>query len=426
MKSRSVWGVSLTVVLAAMNAVAAPAGGDVMLEVELNPAQVYVQSQAIYRMRFFQAVDVRDLKIFGPSARLAEVRPIGTDTVNETQRDGRRYRVHERRFAVFPFGSGALELTGARVEGRVAAIDATSTDGRQALRLDAPVQTLSVRPVPTEVGTNPWLPARSLTLSESWSPADLQTQTGQVLRRQIRIEALGVDAAQIPPVALVVPGMLIRAEAVKLENRTVGDVNLGVRDQTFSLVALNDGEIVVPQVRMPWWNLKNDSLTISTLTSRTLRVLPGDEKAEPILTAPSSLVPEKTPPQPSKTIATPVSDLSLWLSALAILCAGTLLAWLKRHTLKAEWALQHACRSASSSAVRHALLQWAAVIWPATPPTTLEALAQRLNDPQASTALAGIDRCLYGPTQGVCAAAALAAAVRTVKQSRRRAFLTQI
>ena len=404
-------GVLLALALAAMNAAATQATRDVLLEVELIPAQVYLQAQAVYRMRFFQAVDVRDLKISGPSARLAEVRPIGTDTVNETERNGRRYRVHERSFAVFPFGSGALELTGARVEGRVAAINATSTDGRQPLRLDAPVQTLSVRPVPSALGTNPWLPARSLTLSESWTPADLQTRTGQVLRRQIRIEALGVDAAQIPPVALVVPGMLIHAELVKLENRAVGDLNMGVRDQTFSMVALNDGEIVVPQVRLPWWNLKDDSLTISTLTSRTLGVLPGDVTAAP---------------QPAKTTRTPVPDLSLWLSALAILCAGTSLAWLKRRALKAEWALQHACRSASSSAVRDALLQWAAVIWPKTPPTTLEALAQRLNDAQARNALASIDRCLYGPTQGVCAAADLAAAVRSVKQSRRRVFVTQI
>ena len=410
MKSRSVWGVSLTVVLAAMNAVAAPAGGDVMLEVELNPAQVYVQSQAIYRMRFFQAVDVRDLKIFGPSARLAEVRPIGTDTVNETQRDGRRYRVHERRFAVFPFGSGALELTGARVEGRVAAIDAVSSDGRQPLRLDAPMQTLRVRPVPSAQGSTPWLPARSLKLSESWEPADLQTKTGQSLRRQIRIEAMGVDAAQIPPIELVAPGMLIHAGAVKLENRTVGEVNTGVRDQTYSMVALRDGQIVLPEVRLPWWRLSDDSLVHATLMSRTLDVRPADARIEHLLTPP--LAPR---PEASTTL-----NFSGWLAALVALFAVLQLAWLKRKPLRAAWALRRACQSGKGSAVRDALLQWAAVIWPKTPPTTLEALAQRLNDAQARNALASIDRGLYGPNGRACDASSLAAAVQIVKRAKCR------
>lgn len=410
MKSRSAWGVLLTFVLAAMNAVAAQAGGDVILEVELTPAQVYVQSQAIYRMRFFQAVDVRDLKISGPSARLAEVRPIGTDTVNETQRDGRRYRVHERRFAVFPFGSGALVLTGARIEGRIAATDAVSSDGRQPLRLDAPVQTLSVRPVPSALGSTPWLPARSLKLSESWVPAELQTKTGQTLRRQIRIEAMGVDAAQIPPVELVAHGLLIHAQAVKLENRTEGDVNIGVRDQTFTMVALRDGKIVLPEIRLPWWRLSDDSFVHATLASRTLNVWPSDARVEQILTRPLAPLPET-----SSTL-----NLSRWLAALVALLAVSLLAWFKRKPLRAAWGLRRACQSGRAGAVRDALLQWGAVIWPKTPPMTLEALAQKLNDPLAQDALTTIDRYQYGPSGGTCDASALAAAVRIVKRAKCR------
>lgn len=410
MKWRSAWEVLLTIALTAMNAVAAPAAGDVILEVELTPAQVYVQSQAIYRLRFFQAVDVRDLKIHGPSARLAEVRPIGTETVIEMQRGGRRYRVHESRFAVFPFGSGALELSGARVEGRIAAVDAVSSDGRQPLRLDAPVQTLRVRPVPSALGSTPWLPARSLKLSESWEPADLQTKTGQSLRRQIRIEAMGVDAAQIPPIELVAPGMLIHAGAVKLENRNVGEVNTGVRDQTYSMVALRDGKIVLPEVRLPWWRLSDDSLVHATLMSRTLEVRPADARIEQLLTPPLAPLSET-----SSTL-----NFSGWLAALVTLFAVLQLAWLKRKPLRAAWALRRACQSGKGSAVRDALLQWAAVIWPKTPPMTLEALGHKLNDRLAQDALATIDRCLYGPNGGACDASALATAVRMVKRAKCR------
>ena len=71
-------------------AAAASQSQDMWLEAGIEPAQVYVQAQAIYRLRFYQAVDVRDLKINGPSTRLADLRPIGTGRVYETLRDGRR------------------------------------------------------------------------------------------------------------------------------------------------------------------------------------------------------------------------------------------------------------------------------------------------------------------------------------------------
>lgn len=403
--------------LAVMNAAATPANKDVLLEVELLPAQVYVQAQAVYRMRFFQAVDVRDLKIVGPSARLAEVRPIGTDTVNETQRDGRRYRVHERRFAVFPFGSGALELTGARVEGRVAAVGATSTDGREPLRLDAPVQKLWVRPVPAALDSTPWLPARELKLSESWEPADLQAKAGQVLRRQIRIEAMGVDAAQIPPVELEAAGVLIHPEAVKLENRSVGDVNLGVREQTFRVIALRDGAIVLPQVRLPWWRLSDDALTYASLASHTLNVRPGDANTAPFLTPPLARVPESQP--------TPYFSWRLTATA-ALVAVLLILTWFKRKPLGVAWRLRRACQSGQATAVRDALLEWAQVFWPKNPPMTLEALGHRLNDPLAQHALTTIDRLLYGPTPRASDVLALTAAVRTIKRASPGGLFTQI
>lgn len=422
--SARAWAVLAGLVLAISNAAATQAGRDVLLEAELIPAQVYVQAQAVYRMRFFQAVDVRDLKIIGPSARLAEVRPIGIDTVNEAQRDGRRYRVHERRFAVFPFSSGELELSGAHVEGRVPATDATSVDGRQAIQLDAPARTLSVRPVPSELGLTPWLPARSLTLNETWAPVELQVKTGQILHRHIRIEALGVDAAQIPPIELVVPGMLIRAEAVKLHNRVVGELNMGVSEQSFSLVALQDGTIVLPQVRLPWWNLGDDMAAHATLASRTLSVRPGDANVAQILSPPLAPQPEISPPAQLKTKTSSTPNFLL-LAGLAAFITVFLLAWFKRQRVRAVWSLRIACQSGKASAVRDALLEWAALIWPHMPPPTLEALGHKLDDPLAQDALATIDRCLYGPNDGRCDAIALSAAVRTIKRASPAAFLTR-
>lgn len=400
---------------------------DLWLEAELEPAQVYVQAQAIYRLRFYQAVDVRDLQINAPSARLADVRPIGSERVHEVLRDGRRLRVRERSYAVFPFSSGPLELNGAHVLGRTSAAPGAGTataDGRQALRLQAPAQTLTVRPAPAWVG-DAWLPARTLSLSENWSTSATPAQPGQALRRSIRIEALGVDAAQIPPLHLSAPGLWVEAEAPRLENRIQGELNIGVREQRFRLVALNGGNILVPELRLHWWNLATDTPAVATLPARALHVAPTDAAPVRLQPLPASLPPsaQATSAPRSASHAADLLPPTPWLlAAAALLAAGPALAYWWRARWRGAWRLRRACRCADAGAVRDGLLRWAAGLWPQAPPLSLEALTQRLSDPAARQALAALERCLYGPKPAPGDATALAATVRAVKGARRALY----
>ena len=413
---------SLSALLLTGAMAAAPAasqGQNLRLEAELEPAQVVVQAQAVYRLRFYQAVDVRELKINGPSARLAEVRAIGSERVYEAMRDGRRYRVHERSYAVFPFGSGALELSGANATGRIAAAAATqSADGRQQVRLEAAAQTLTVSPVPAAAGTAAWLPARSLSLRESWSTPATELRPGQALRRRIRIEAAGMDAAQIPPLSplsMAVPGMLIDAEPPRLETRPAGAHTIGVREQTLRMVALRAGEVRVPELQLRWWNLNTDTTASATLPARSWQVVAADAAPASLLPKPAAAAPEQ-----AQASSAPMSATWLLLAAAALLCAGLALACARRPRVRAAWRLRRACRCGNAGGVRDGLLQWAAGIWPQAPPLTLQALAERSPDAAARHALTMIERSLYGPEPGPGNAAALGAAVRAVKRTSRQ------
>jgi hypothetical protein len=428
---------SVSALLLAGALAAAPAasqGQDLRLEAELEPAQVVLQAQAVYRLRFYQAVDVRELKINGPSAQLAEVRAIGSERVYEALRDGRRYRVHERSYAVFPFGSGALVLTGASATGRIAATPATqSADGRQAVRLEAAAQTLTVNPAPAAAGTAAWLPARSLSLSETWSAPATELRPGQALWRSIRIEAAGMDAAQIPPLSLLsplsmaVPGMLIDAEPPRLENRVAGALNIGVRTQTLRMVALRAGVVEVPELQLRWWNLNTNTAANATLPARSWQVVmadgaPASLSPMPPATATAGAKAVAAAPDQAQAQASPAFRSKPWLALLAaaaLLCAGLALAGVSRPRMRAAWRLRRACRCANAASVRDGLLQWAAGVWPQAPPLTLQALAERSPDPAAHQALTMIERSLYGPAPGRCDAAALGDAVRAVKRASR-------
>lgn len=372
---------------------------DLLLEAELIPAQVYVQAQGVYRLRFYQGVDVRDIRFAAPSARLVEIRPIGTGRVFESQRAGRRYRVHERSYAVIPFASGPLQLAGAQVSG--------SLPGQRAMRMQAPAQTLSVLPAPVAAGDTPWLPARVLTLSEQWSaPADAMRQ-GVTVRRSVRVEAVGVDAAQLPELPLAVSGMMVHAEPAHLENRYAGNFNVGIREQAFSLVPLVAGSIAVPELRLVWWNVETGAPDAAVLPARALHVA----------TAPHAL---QSAAGWTILAAMQKSSASWRPYGVAILIALLMLLLLQGR-LRSWWRLLQVSRAGDVGATRDALLAWASCYWPETPPMTLAALAVRLQDQEARRALADMERALYGRDPGQGCAAWLPAAVHRVRRSIRAA-----
>lgn len=419
------WGRWLLPVLLGAAALAAQSAAaqtqDVFVEAELQPKQVYVQAQAVYQLRFYHAVDVRELKMNGPTTRLADLRPIGGERVYEALREGRRYRVHERRYALVPLGSGAMALSGASVQGRVLAPAAGAADGRTAMRLEAAAQTLTVLPVPATAGAGPWLPAAALALSESWSLPPGGISPGQVLQRTIRIEADGVDASQIPPLTVLAPGLQVVAEPPRLENRPDGERMTGVREQRFQLLALRAGTLEVPALQLAWWNLRADALAVAILPARTLRVAAvGTEgTAEPPGDRPVNAASAPTRRStPDTTLPVAPWWPRLLLASALLLGIGLGWAYARRPRVRAAWRLQRACRGGHAGAVRDALLAWAALTWPAQPPLTLAALAERGVDPAARQALGLLERSLYGPPADPSDVAALQAALRTIQRGR--------
>lgn len=370
---------------AACTALPAWCAENLLLEAQLEPARVYVQAQTIYRLRLYQAVDVRDLDLVGPSSRVADVRLLDGARVYEAMRDGRRYRVHERSYAVFPFASGTLELTGAHATGRVAA-----ADGRRTVRIDARPQTLTVMPAPEASG--PWLPAQSLTLSEAWSAAP-----GGAHRRTIRIEAAGIEAAQLPELRFTAAGSIVHAESPRLENRFSDERNIGTREQSFIVASASTGPIRVPAMKLQWWNTGSGMFMTASLPAITLQ---GSADAQPAQTG---------------SPAPPVS--SLLPGAGMLLAAAAFGIYRKRET----WRLLLACSRRDIRAVRDGLLAWSAAVWPDTPPRTLAALAARMRDPATRDAIHAMERSMYGPRPASLDAAALRILVRRVKRDGRRA-----
>ena len=409
----------------------APASGDtagpIMLETELQPEQAYVQSQVIYTVRLLRSVTLRSGELSAPTVSGVEavIEKLGEDRSFETTREGVRYAVVERSYAIFPQQSGEMILAPTVFQGQY--LQGNRFSFNEALRnkrVKSPAYTVSVLPVPANA-SRPWLPAKELRLVEEWPQDPPAFRVGEPLTRTITLMAAGVTAAQLPPLAAPPPqGLKQYPDQPKLQDQTQTDGIIGVRQEKIAIMPTHGGSFTLPAVEIPWWNTRTGQPEVTRIPARRIEVAAATQPmpappASPMAAAAPVATAQNTPPSP--TGAWP------WISLVLALgwVATALLWWRHPRTTQPRQrhrpvtpdlrAVKRACRQQDANACKTALLDWAQGQWPQRPPTSLGALAARV-DGDFATAIGELNQLLYGAAKGDWDASAL---LRATTQWRR-------
>lgn len=328
----------LTVLPAPTGAQGKP-GDSVFVEVTAEPLAPYVQQQVRYTAKLYYLVDLSDGSLDEPSASGLVAKKLGRDKQYVATRDGRRYHVLERSYALTPEQSGPLTIPALGFRG--SAVDNSDPTGffrrGRAVNARSDAIQLDVRPKPANWGSAPWLPATSLSLAdESELPAEIKV--GEPLTRTIRLRAQGLGFEQLPELELEKPeGTEIYPDKPDTRTRDDGAWLYGERTRKFAIVPTRPGRLVLPPIEVHWWNIAQDRAETAVLPEREIRVLPGATamSAPPAATGEAAPTTAETPAQSAPIIypgaeATANVRLWRWLAlALAVLWLGTLGLWWK-------------------------------------------------------------------------------------------------
>jgi hypothetical protein len=421
---------------------APPGEADVFVASEVDVEETYVQAQVLYRIRIYRAVATRQPALREPTITGAEalVELAGDEKQYEAVLNGRAYNVIERVIALYPQESGEISISPARFEARV--LRNGRITGRKIFESES--HTVKVLPIPAPPDDFPnaaWLPARDVQLSEEWSRPPDEMEAGEPVTRVVTLSALGQIETQLPAIETPeVDGLNIYADKPELGRSLESGGIRGVRRDQYAIIGLAGGQVELPAVRVPWWDLEAGEWKVATLPARTLEIK-GVQAPRPL----EPPVAEATPvdaetPEPSAT-TTPeeaVAVVTFWQRAteiLAVLWLLTLAAWWwssrsrpRRpraprepkeppvHKQQAQL-LKRAGKSAVQSdaaEVRHALLEWGRLQWPDDTPRSIGELADRVEAP-LSDELRKLSAVSYGKGAGDWDGAALADALRSVR-----------
>lgn len=384
---------------------------DSFIELSADKAEMYVQEQLVLTVQLYFSGNLIRGELSDPDHPDAIIEGLGKQREFTTQRDGRRYRVVERRYAIFPQSPGELSLPPIRFEGQVR--DASGQ--LRFLRDTQQLYSVPVKPVPANYPDNhPWLPATSLALSEEGLPSTQELTSGSNLNRKITLQASGLPAEALPPLPIEYPAAIRHyPEQPQRNTEPTQDGLRSTLQQVSALVPVNAGDIVLPAVRIPWWNTKTDQLEEAILPERRY-LIDGENVAAAETVADESAISDNTindasGPEP----VSPTDTRSPWLWSTLVLgslwLATLVLWWLyrKRHGSKPEMAEPHddsekaafeqltASIHRGSPEVSRMLLRWARLKFPRQGFVTAEEVARFSHDQALEKALREYQRDLY-------------------------------
>jgi hypothetical protein len=410
---------------------AGQAGEDIFIEVEAQPRDPYVQAEVIYTVRLFRAVNTHNTSLTDPrvSGAKAVIEKLGEDISYESFRNGKRYQVVERRYAIFPQSSGTLTFEPVLFTGQLGSrtpllFGPFGGQSRTTRRRSERIQ-LTARPIPDSFQNRRWLPTAQLQLQEIWSKEPPVFRVGEPITRTLALIADGLTAGQLPDIKpSLPPGFKQYPDQPILDDQISKEGVVGIRQEKIALIPTRDGDVVLPALDIPWWNTEQERIEHARLPERkvTVQAVAPATAEQHVARAANKLDQKTSTPSTAPPITSDVRTKSssltqkkpvFWIVVSTILAmgwAGTAMVWWLNQRDKDRGKITNSSKSKLKLAVKRinqgcvrnnpreskdALLRWAAIQWHPNPPTNLDTIGLLTGGPLQAE-IKKLNQSLYG------------------------------
>ncbi len=294
----------------------------VFFETSVDTNETYVQGQIIYSVKLFYTDAIGGDFPQPPPLENAVVETIESEKRYESMVEGRRYYVLEKRYAIFPQRSGELTIPRERFIGTRGRGGIFSQ--RQRVSAVSESHVVNVKTIPPAYTGENWIPAKALSISESWAEQPPVFRVGEPVNRTLTVSALGLPDTILPQLGDInVPDAKIYADPPETQQGVTPDGISAIQQTTIGIVPTAEGELTLPKIRVNWWNTQTDQQELAVLPAATYTVLPAIGKSA---SAPTVTVPVTEFKQQTETLAEPANPYWQW-AAIALGALWMLSTW---------------------------------------------------------------------------------------------------
>lgn len=283
----------------------------ISFQASVNTTDVYPDETVFYTIRLSDGAGLLGGQIIPPDIENAQIVPLDMDkTYQEHDSDGMPIHIFERTFAIIPEKAGYLTIPPAALQSAVA--DSSRNNSmdlfgqgllfggfgsfQRDIRLETNHIQITVRNKPAD-WQGWWLPSTQVVLSARDDFPDA-IHAGDSLSRTIRLTAIGVEAERLPTAIQPETSSLKiypSPEQRETIQTPVGDIQ-GVTETSVVMVPVKNGELVIPEIRIPWFNTKTHQTEEAVLPAKTIHVT-GETPAQAEDSSTSQIRTENSPMQ---------------------------------------------------------------------------------------------------------------------------------
>jgi hypothetical protein len=322
-------------------------GRDVTISATTSLLNPYQDQPIIYTVRIVAHDSISDLSLGDVTADNAIVQSQGEAETKDAVENGVPTKIIEMRYLVTPLKAGLITIAPVTIQGsiindaaapRLNGISNGFIDPMQIFQqmgnfgfmqskpfsIASNAVTLNVKA--PAVARDPWLPLKEFKITEKID-ASQQIKVGDPITRTFTLLADGTAGSQLPSLDLQLNAADFKVYADKPKtkasiDKNTGDV-MGQREESFSLIPLKPGSLALPEIKIPWWDIKNDHIAYAEIPARSIDVLPAPVTInEAIQNTPKTQVNDATPspePHPPHQIVTTGQAPWFWYALVTLL-----------------------------------------------------------------------------------------------------------
>ena len=294
--------------------VASPDGdrGPVFLVASLAPAKVYVEQQAVYRLKLYRSVNIADAAVNVPNVDGIAFAKLGEPREYQGVHQGRSYQIIEVRYLVTPQKAGYYTLAPTRMDltvfmpqnrPRRGVFDdpffGQARSGRP-MSLASEALSFQVLPVPQEGRPADFSGlVGSFTLESTIEPQQLKAGESVTLTATVRGRGnvKRIPELKIPPL----DGLKIYADQPVVKDENDGEGVSVSKTMKWALVPEQAGRYRIPVLTMSYFDTASGRYRTLKTTEATLSVAPGStDRAAPAPARPAGATPQA---QPKRAVA---------------------------------------------------------------------------------------------------------------------------
>ena len=256
------------------------ANDTIFIESTINKNKVYIDQPVILESKIYVAESISNADVQAPILEGATIEQIVLDQpASQIVRNGLRYQVFTYQYTITPSTSGEVTITSPLLTGAVQKIQQVNSYQQrrvtQAINIRGNDLALSVKEMPANFQGD-WLVSEDVRLIENNDLQAKEYTVGDPITRSISLQVASIALDKMPEIALNYDSALrYYPDQDDLKQGTIDNILYSQRTITHAIIPNKSGQLVLPEIKIAWWNSKTEKQEFATLPAQTLTIKPA-------------------------------------------------------------------------------------------------------------------------------------------------------